>query len=68
MKISLGYYLSLYELLFLTSQRITIMIDSNVAKKLRVIQADLLKKSNKSVSFSKVLNDCLKYSIAKKCC
>ena len=68
MKISLGYYSSLYELLFLTSQRITIMIDSDVAKKLRVIQADLLKKSNKSVSFSKVLNESLKYSIAKKFC
>lgn len=45
MKISSGYYSSLYELLFLISQRITMMIDSDVAKKLRVIQADLLKKS-----------------------
>jgi hypothetical protein len=43
MKILLDYYSSLYELLFLISQRITIMIDSYVEKKLRVKQADLLK-------------------------
>ena len=53
---------------FLPSQRITIMIDNDVAKKIERDKADLLKKSNKSVSFSKVLNDCLKYSISKKCC
>ena len=52
----------------MSSQRITIMIDRDVAKKLRARQADLLKKSNKSVSFSQVLNDCLKTCMAKKIC
>ncbi len=52
----------------MASDRITIMIDKEVAKKLRARQADLLKKSNKSVSFSKVLNDCLKLCISKKLC
>lgn len=50
------------------SDRITIMIDKDVAKKLRSRQAELLKKSNKSVSFSRVLNDCLKTCLAKKMC
>jgi len=52
----------------MASDRITIMIDKEVAKKLRARQADLLKKSNKSVSFSKVLNDGLKLCISKKIC
>ena len=50
------------------SDRITIMLDKDVAKKLRFRQAELLKKSNKSVSFSQVLNDCLKICISKKLC
>jgi hypothetical protein len=51
----------------MTAERITIMLDKDVAKKLRFRQAEMLKKSNKSVSFSQVLNDCLKTCIAKKC-
>jgi hypothetical protein len=52
----------------MTSDRITIMLDKDIAKKLRYRQAELLKKSNKSISFSQVLNDCLKICIAKKMC
>lgn len=52
----------------MTAERITIMLDKDVAKKLRFRQAEMLKKSNKSVSFSQVLNDCLKTCIAKKMC
>lgn len=52
----------------MTSDRITIMLDKDIAKKLRYRQAELLKKSNKSISFSQVLNDCLKTCIAKKMC
>ena len=40
--------------------RITIAIDTEIEKKLRTMQAELIKKTNKSVSFSKVLNDVLK--------
>ncbi len=40
--------------------RITIMLDDNVSKKLRVLQAKRLKGSSKSISFSTVLNDTLR--------
>ncbi len=40
--------------------RITIAIDTEIEKKLRTMQADLIKKTNKSVSFSHVLNNILK--------
>jgi hypothetical protein len=36
------------------------MIDEEIAKKLRLKQAKLLKKSTKSVSFSQVLNQMLR--------
>ncbi len=40
--------------------RITIAIDTEIEKKLRTMQAELIKKTNKSVSFSHVLNNILK--------
>jgi len=40
--------------------RITIAIDTEVEKELRSMQAALIKKTNKSVSFSQVLNNILK--------
>jgi hypothetical protein len=33
------------------------MLDEDLAKKLRLLQAKRLKESNKSISFSKVLNE-----------
>jgi len=36
------------------------MLDDDLAKKLRIKQASLIKKTNKNISFSKVLNDCLR--------
>lgn len=44
-------------------QRVTIMLDEDLAKKLRIIQAKRLKDSNKSISFSAVLNDTLRKSL-----
>lgn len=44
-------------------QRITIMLDDDIAKKLRLKQAKLLKDSKKSISFSKVINDELRNSL-----
>lgn len=41
-------------------QRITIMIDDDLAKKIRVAQASMIKETNSSVSFSKVLNQTLR--------
>ncbi|HET9009072.1 MAG TPA: hypothetical protein VFN17_03015 [Nitrosarchaeum sp.] len=45
------------------NHRITIMIDEDVIKKLRIIQAKQIKESAESVSFSKVINDCLAKSL-----
>ncbi len=39
------------------AQRVTIMLDEDLAKKLRFLQLKRLKESNKSISFSKVLNE-----------
>ncbi len=38
------------------SKRITIMIDDDIDKKLRVLQSKLIIKTNESVSYSKVIN------------
>ena len=45
------------------AQRITIMLDDELAKKLRNMQAKLIKESTKSVSFSKVLNEMVKQGL-----
>ena len=41
------------------SQRVTIVLDSAISSKLRNIQSKMIKSQNKSVSFSKVINDLL---------
>ena len=45
------------------AQRITIMLDDELVKKLRIMQAKLIKESTKSVSFSKVLNEMVKQGL-----
>lgn len=42
------------------SKRTTIMLEDEVDKKLRLLQAEEIKKKAKSVSYSKVLNAVLK--------
>ncbi len=42
------------------AKRITIMLDEDLASKLRKIQAEQIKKSDKSVSFSHVINEILR--------
>lgn len=42
------------------SKRITIMIDKDIDKKLRLIQSKRIAQESNSVSFSKVLNDILR--------
>jgi len=39
------------------------MLDDDLAQKLRIKQAKLIKKSSKSISFSRVLNDALRKSV-----
>ena len=43
--------------IFCVAKRITIMIDDDLDKKLRLIQAKLISKTNDSVSYSQVIND-----------
>ena len=44
----------------LEQDRITIMLDKESHKKLRLIQANKIRKSNGSVSLSSVINDAIK--------
>ena len=46
--------------------RITIMLDDDLLKKLHEIQAKQIKKSKKSVNFSRVLNEVVRKSLKKK--
>ena len=39
--------------------RVTIMLNDDIAKKLRALQAKKLRESTASVSFSKIINDVL---------
>ena len=45
------------------STRITVMLNSDLDKKIRHIQAKMIKESNASVSFSKALNQVLRKSL-----
>jgi len=46
--------------------RITIILDDKIVKKVRKKQAKALLKSEKSVSFSKIVSQCLKECLLKK--
>ncbi len=41
-------------------KRVTIVIDDNLDKKLRILQAKIIQKENSSCSFSKVVNEALR--------
>ncbi len=45
------------------SKRVTIVLDDDLVKKLRIIQSKNIVKSKKSVSFSRVINDVLRKGI-----
>ena len=45
------------------AKRITIMLDDDMDKKVRTRQAELIKKTQSSVSFSSVINDVLRGKI-----
>ncbi|MCI4432696.1 MAG: hypothetical protein JHC41_03735 [Nitrosopumilus sp.] len=47
------------------AKRITIMIDNDLDKKLRLIQAKMIQTTSSSVSYSKVINETLRNSIKK---
>ncbi len=45
------------------SKRVTIMVDDDVDKKLRIIQAKEISKTQSSVSFSRVINEMLRKNL-----
>jgi len=45
------------------SKRHTILLDDDVEQVLRRMQADLIRKTNKSVSFSSMINETLRKSL-----
>jgi hypothetical protein len=47
------------------SKRVTIMLDNDLDKKIRLLQAKKIQTTTSSVSFSKVLNQVLRDSIKK---
>ena len=47
------------------AKRITIMIDNDLDKKIRMIQAKMIQNTASSVSYSKVINELLEKSIKK---
>jgi len=47
------------------AKRITIMLEENLDKKLRIIQAKAIQKTNSSVSFSVILNQELRKGLKK---
>jgi hypothetical protein len=47
------------------AKRITIMIDDDLDKKIRAIQAKMIQTTTSSVSYSKVINETLQKSIKK---
>lgn len=42
------------------AKRVTIMIDDDLDKKLRLLQSKLIAKSSSSISYSKVINDLIR--------
>lgn len=45
------------------SKRITIMLDDELDKKLRLLQAKSIQSTNSSVSFSEIINETLRKSL-----
>jgi hypothetical protein len=48
------------------AKRITIMLDDDIDRKIRLMQSKIIKKENKSISFSSVINFLLEENISKK--
>ena len=45
------------------AKRVTIMLDEDLDKKLRMIQAKLIQSTNMSISFSEVINETLRKKV-----
>jgi hypothetical protein len=56
----LTHYVSVFAIM---SKRITIVLDDDLVKKLRIIQSKKIAKSEKSISFSKTMNEELRKAL-----
>jgi len=45
------------------AKRVTVVLDDDTLRKLRVLQANMIKKTNENVSFSQVIGEMLKKSL-----
>jgi flagellar motor switch protein FliG len=50
---------------YIMSKRVTIMIDDDLDKKIRLIQAKKIQDTNKIVSFSEIINETLRKNLKK---
>jgi len=48
------------------SKRVTIVIDDDLDKKLRLLQAKMISQEQTSYSYSKVLNECVRKAFGSK--
>jgi len=48
------------------TKRVTIMVDDDVDRKTRLLQAKRIEKEQKSISYSRVLNDLVRKGFTKK--
>jgi hypothetical protein len=48
------------------AKRISIMLDDDIDRKIRLMQSKIIKKENKSISFSSVINLLLEENLSKK--
>ncbi len=68
--VQLGYYLGIFfntKFIFywIMAKRITIMLDDDLDKKIRLLQAKAIQSTASSVSFSSVINEIIRNSFKK---
>jgi len=51
--------------MIMAGKRVTIMLEDDLDKKIREIQAKAIRSTNSSVSFSKVINDLIRNNLKK---
>ncbi len=57
------FFVSNFEKFFVMSKRVTIVLNEDLLKKLRIIQSKKIAKSTEHFSFSRVINDELRKAI-----
>ncbi len=61
-----SYFLNINFIIYeIMAKRVTIMLDNDLDKKLRLLQAKAIQSTTSSVSFSKAINEVLRTSLKK---